>query len=157
MNQNLGRAAVAAMIVFGAASASAQITTVIAAPKQPAPNAQQVAQRVQATQDSVARVTLTGMTQWVDSAANAMALRPDTGATAAAAAVAPATQPPPVRADSAINNAAPPKPTDEFRNGARAPSTATTTPAIALAGAALILVGFAVRRRGRHAPARVSR
>jgi hypothetical protein len=157
VNRSLGRAAIAAMIVFGAARANAQITTVIAAPKPPPPNPQQVAQRVQATQDSIARVTLTGMTQWVDSAAAAMALKPDTASapTSTVAGGDTAAQTP-ARRDTAATTV-PPQRTDEFRNGARAPNTATATPAIAVAGALLVFVGFALTRRPKPARSRVRR
>ena len=81
----LGRAALAAMLIAGAASANAQITTVVASPPKRNQPAQQqaAAQREQAVQDSVARVTMTGMKEWVDSAAAALAIRPDTVPTAA--------------------------------------------------------------------------
>ena len=79
MNICLGRAALAALLTFGAARANAQITTVVSPPpKRNAATQQEVVRREQAAQDSVARVTLTGMTQWVDSAAAALALsRPE--------------------------------------------------------------------------------
>lgn len=152
----LGRAALAAMLVVGAGSANAQITTVVSAPPKRNEAAQQqaAAQREQTAQDSIARVTMTGMKEWVDSAAAALAIRPDTVPTAADTAVgrpgaptspAPrASQQAPTRADSSA----------EFRNGARAPNTATPIPAIALAGAALIAIGVAMKRRERMAAVR---
>ena len=147
-----GRAALAAMMIAGAASANAQITTVVASPpKRVDPAQQATAQREQAAQDSIARVTMTGMKEWVDSAAAALAIRPDTVPATADTAVgtsrAPTSPAPrsnaqaPTRADS----------TAEFRDGARAPDTATPIPAIALAGAALIAIGVAMRRRERTA------
>lgn len=155
----LGRAALAAMLIAGAASANAQITTVVASPPKRNEPAQQAAaaQREQAVQDSVARVTMTGMKEWVDSAAAALSIRPDTVPTAADTSVgtqrtptspAPRTSAQaPTRADS----------TAEFRNGARAPNTATPVPAIALTGAALIAIGVAMRRRDRTAAVRERR
>ena len=151
MNICLGRASLAAMLIFGAARANAQITTVIGSPKRINPSQQQEAvKREQAAQDSVARTTLTGMTQWVDSAAAALALRPDTGAVPASSATAT----PPARPDGArgdprtISSSAAPTPAapaPEFRDGARAPDTATPIPTIALVGGVMVLIGLIVR------------
>jgi len=80
----LGRAACAAIVVFAAARADAQITTVMDAPKRVDAKQQAIAKREEVAQDSIARVTMTGMKEWVDSAANALAVRPDTTATPAA-------------------------------------------------------------------------
>ena len=155
----LGRAALAAMLIAGAASANAQITTVVAPPPKRNEPAQQVAaaRREQAAQDSIARVTMTGMKEWVDSAAASLAIRPDTVPTSADTAVgasraptSPAPRPTsqaPTRADSSA----------EFRSGARAPNTATPIPALALAGAALIAIGVAMKRRERTAAIRARR
>ena len=143
-------AAVVALVGFGTARADGQITTVVAQPKRVEANAQAVARRAEVAQDSIARVTLTGMKQWVDSAAQSLALRPDTG-TATSETPVPAT-PASRKADSV--SAAPSRPaaTPEFKDGARAPDTATQLPMFALGGAALVLVGLALRRGG---PARV--
>jgi len=152
------RAALAAMLVTGAATANAQITTVVAAPpKRIDPAQQATVQREQAAQDSIARVTMTGMKEWVDSAAVALAIRPDTVPTTADTAVGTpraATSPAPrssaqspTRADS----------TAEFRDSARAPDTATTIPAIAVVGAAMIAIGVAMKRRERTAAVRARR
>ena len=157
MDHCLLRAAVAAMLAVSAARANAQITTVISAPKRSEATQQQVLQRQQATQDSVARITLTGMTQWVDSAAAALALRPDTGTAPPAdtASQAPTRSASPTTPDSAA--ARPPASrSDEFRDGARAPNTATQFPALALTGAALIVVALAIRRRPRRARSRAN-
>ena len=99
----LGRAALAALLTLGAAAtAHAQITTVVAQPKRNEPNQQQVAQREQAAQDSVARVTLTGMTQWVDSAAASLAVRPDTTGAARSADSSAAQAPVRTTTDSSV-------------------------------------------------------
>jgi hypothetical protein len=147
------------MLIVGAASANAQITTVVSVPPKRNEAAQQAAaaQREQVVQDSVARVTMTGMKEWVDSAAASLAIRPDTTPTAADTSVgtsrAPTSPAPrtnsqsPTRADS----------TAEFRDGARAPATATAIPAIALGGAALLALGVAMRRRESTVQARVRR
>lgn len=154
MNIWLGRAATAAIISLSAASlsaagAGAQITTVISAPKRPDAKQAEAARREEAAQDSVARVTLTNMKEWVDSAAAALALRPDTGTVPADSAAATSnvarTSP---RPDSGAGNVpAPATKPAEFRDGARAPNTATAIPTLALAGGALLVLGFALRRR----------
>jgi hypothetical protein len=136
--------------LIAVAPAAAQITTTIAKPK---PNEQvqaAAARREAATQDSVARVTLTDMKTWVDSAANALAVRPDTAGTPSVSGVA-APQPP-AAGDSAqpSSPASPQEPAPrepEFREGARAPNTATSFPTLALVGGALIIVGTVLRRR----------
>jgi len=139
------RAAVAALVGLGAARADAQITTVIATPKRAEANAQAVARREEVAQDSIARVTLTGMKQWVDSAASALALRPDTG-TSPSEAPSQAPSSSSQRRDSAATPARPAQ-SPEFRDGARAPDTATQLPALALAGAVMVLIGLGFRRR----------
>ena len=158
MSLCLGRAALAAILTFAAARAEAQITTVVATPKPAPANPQQVAQREQATQDSIARVTLTGMTQWVDSAAHAMALRPDTANVSASdTAIAPTSQAAsPVRKDSSTARTASSGDV-EFKSGSRAPNTATPVPTFALAGAALLVAGILLRRRPRTAGVRAKR
>jgi len=140
------RAAVAALVGLGAARADAQITTVIATPKRAEANAQAVARREEVAQDSIARVTLTGMKQWVDSAASALALRPDTG-TSPSEAPSQAPSSSSQRRDSAATTPARPAQSPEFRDGARAPDTATQLPAFALAGAVMVLIGLGLRRR----------
>ena len=163
MNTFLGRAALATLLTFGAARANAQITTVVAQPpKRNAATQQEVVRREQAAQDSVARVTLTGMTQWVDSAAAALAIRPDTGATPASDTSAA-----PRRADTApgIVSVTAAKPaavqpradTTEFREGARAPATATPMPTLAVLGGLMVMLGFFLRRRPRPSKVRVRR
>jgi hypothetical protein len=149
---SLGRAALAAMLIVGAGTAKAQITTVVAAPPKKTQPAQQVAaqRREQAVQDSVARVTMTGMKEWVDSASAALAIRPDTVPTTADTALGTpraATSPAP-RSDSSTT-ARTSEPTRELRTGVRAPDTATPIPAIGLAGVVMILMGVAMKRRER--------
>jgi hypothetical protein len=141
------RGAAVVALTFIPALASAQITTVISAPKRQQATAQVAAQREAATQDSIARVTLTGMKEWVDSAANAMAVRPDTGVTVADTALASTTQPPRQRADSTPTRPSTARPADAFRDGARAPNTATPWPTLAALGLGLIGVGLLIRRR----------
>lgn len=149
------------MLIFGAARANAQITTVVAPPKRAATNQQEIVRREQVAQDSIARTTLTGMTQWVDSAAAALALRPDTGAVPASSATVPA-RPDSARADtrsvaSQPTPSAPPAQTPEFRAGARAPGTATAIPTVALVGGVMALVGLLIRRKPTALKVRVRR
>ena len=142
-------AAAAAFLTLGMASpATAQITTTIVKPK-PNQQAQVVAARREAAaQDSVARVTLTDMKVWVDSAANALAVRPDTAGAPSVTGVA-VPQPPAAPADSARAAAhqPPAAPPAEFREGARVPDTATPLPTLAMAGGVLIVIGLFMRRR----------
>ena len=144
MNTWISRAAAVALVGLGAARADAQITTVIAAPKRAEANAQAAARREEVAQDSIARVTLTGMKQWVDSAAASLALRPDTGT---APAEAPVQAPAAPRPDTVASPAHRPAHAAEFRDGARAPNTATQWPAVALGGGLLLLMGLTLRHR----------
>lgn len=155
----LGRAAFAAIVVFGAARADAQITTVMDPPKRVDPKQQAAAKRQEVVQDSIARVTMTGMKEWVDSAAAALAVRPDTTATPASASGSSAAQrqQAPQRTDSATaapNRQAAPT---EFRDGARAPNTGTPVPTVALVGAVMMLLGVALRVRPRRTEVRAQR
>jgi hypothetical protein len=138
-------------MILGATRGDAQITTVIAPPKQSEAKQQEAARRQAAAQDSVARVTLTDMKEWVDSAAASLAIRPDTGPVPAADSTrspAQAANPQPnVRSDSAASAERREGAPGVFRDGARAPDTATDVPTIALIGALLVLVGLALGRR----------
>jgi len=142
----------AAAAVFSLATVSpapAQITTTIV-PAKPSEQAKvEAARREAAQQDSVTRVTLTGMKEWVDSAASALAVRPDTTGAPSVTGVA---APPPPRDDNAPTRTAQPtqqQPTEqpEFREGGRAPDTATPLPTLAVAGGVLIVLGVLMRRR----------
>lgn len=155
MTKTISFAVLAALLTVGAVRADAQITTVIAPPK-PAPAKQlEVARRQEAARDSVARVTLTDMKEWVDSAAASLALRPDTaGAPADTGVAAPA--PPTERSDARTTRDAPRQeaPAGEFREGGRAPDTATMLPTLALAGGVVMVLGFALRRRAARSAVR---
>jgi len=160
MMSSLGRAAFAAMLIVGAGTANGQITTVVAAPPRKTEPAQQAAaqKREQAAQDSVARVTMTGMKEWVDSASSALAIRPDTVPTTSDTALGtPRAAASPARRSDSSETVRTQEPTAEFKKGARAPDTATLIPAIALSGVALILAGVAMKRRERLARSRVRR
>jgi hypothetical protein len=143
-------------MTIGAASAHAQITTVIAPlPKRNEPSQQEVARRELATQDSVARVTLTGMTEWVDSAAASLALRPDT--TGAARSADSAVQQPARTTTDSSKVITPAKGEVDLRSGARAPDTATSIPTLGLVGTVLIMLGVGLRVVPRSAKSRVRR
>jgi cobalamin biosynthesis Mg chelatase CobN len=155
----LGRAAFAAIVVFGAARADAQITTLMDQPKRVDAKQQAAAKREEVVQDSIARVTITGMKEWVDSAATALAVRPDTTATPASDSASSAAQrrQAPQRTDSATaapNRQAAPT---EFRDGARAPDTGTPVPTVALVGAVMVLLGVVLRTRPRRTAVRAQR
>ena len=157
---SLGRAALAAMMIVGAGTANAQITTFVASPPRKTEPAQRAAaqQREKTAQDSVARVAMTGMKEWVDSASAALAIRPDTVPTAADTAVGTpraATAPAP-KSDSSASARTSERPS-EFTNGARAPDTATPIPAIGLAGILLIVIGAAMKRHERTVRVRARR
>ena len=160
MIHNFGRAALAAMMIVGAGIANAQITTVVAPPPRKTEPAQQAAaqQRERVVQDSVARLAMTGMKEWVDSASAALAIRPDTVPNVADTALGTprtATAPAP-KSDSAASARSADR-SSEFRDGARAADTATPIPTIGLAGVLLILMGVAMKRRERTARALVRR
>jgi hypothetical protein len=156
VNTWMGRAAAVALLSFGAARADAQITTVIAPPKRVEAQTAAAVRREEVAQDSIARVTLTGMKQWVDSAAESLALRPDTGTVPSESPTTATAPAPPQRPDTSAA-AARRESEPALRGGARAPDTATQVPALALAGAALIILGVALRRRPRLARARSGR
>ena len=147
MSPAVMRAAMVALMLVPAIS-SAQITTVISAPKRQQAAAQAAAQREAAAQDSIARVTLTGMKEWVDSAANALALRPDTGVAPSDTTRVAVNPPAQQRADStSATRPAAARPADTFRDGARAPNTATPWPTIAILGLGLMAGGALLRRK----------
>ena len=149
MKTRLIRAAVVALVALGASRADAQITTVVAGPKRADAKAEQAARRDAAAQDSIARVTLTDMKTWVDSAAAALALKPDTGiAPADSGAAANQVQRESMQpVDSAVARRRIREAPPEFRDGARAPNTATRLPTVAALGVAMVLAGVALRRR----------
>jgi len=142
-------AAAALLVAVGVNEARAQITTVIGPAKRAQATGADSVRRERVAQDSIARVTLTDMKQWVDSAAQALALRPDTGTAPAEAPSTVAAPQIPPRPDSATVSrrmeVAPP----EFREGGRAPNTATAIPTLGVLGAALLVIGIVVGRRRR--------
>ena len=159
MKSWLGRAACAAMVFLAAARADAQITTVMEPPKRVDAKQQAAAKREEVAQDSIARVTMTGMKEWVDSAANALAVRPDTSAAPTPTNGSSTAQPQqaPQGRDSATTAATRQRTPTEFRDGARAPDTGTPIPTVALVGAVMMLLGVALRLRPREVEARARR
>jgi len=147
-------AAFAVVLTVGAVRAEAQITTVIAPRKPTEERKVELARREQVARDSVARVVLTDMKQWVDSAASSLALRPDTAGAPADTGVAAPTPPAVTNDSSATRDARRQASATEFREGGRAPDTATMFPTLAIAGGLMIVLGVAVRRRGAATAAR---
>ena len=128
------------------AALSAQFTTFVAPPRKAAvDSAPATVAATKARADSVARMSLTDMKTWVDSAAGTgtqVASATDTTMTAANAAL-PAAPPPNANAST----------TTTFSNGAIAPNTASPLPAYLAAGLATFSVGLFVMRRRRRAEA----
>jgi hypothetical protein len=125
--------AIAALTVFNATVATAQITTYVAPPRAETPGGM-IATADSARRDSVARATMTNMKAWVDSAAGIPV--PATVGAVDSAALA--------------NDPGAPVVTT-FSEGAVAPATASVLPALALVGVALLALGailLATRPRG---------
>ena len=101
-------------------------------------------------QAAAAAKTLTNMQAWVDSAALALSQEPSTQQdTAARPAAAPAGKPAAgAKSDTSAGrtNVATGE-VGRFRNGARAPATATPLPLLALLGVASLIAGALLRRR----------
>ena len=126
------------------AALSAQFTTFVAPPRKAVADSAPTTVAAKARADSVARMSLTDMKSWVDSAAGTstqVATANDTTMAAANAAAA-ATQAPGANART----------TTTFSNGAIAPNTASPLPAYLAAGVASLSAGlFLLRRRRRVA------
>jgi LPXTG-motif cell wall-anchored protein len=137
----------AAALALCSLEASAQFTGVVAPPKAKiAAAADSTPKAVVEARDSVARITLTNMKDWVDSAASSLGVpvAPAAGDTAAAALSTP--QPPPV----APRQPTPaPHATTEFHEGAPAPNTATPIPLLAVLGISSLAAGLWLLRRRR--------
>ena len=138
----------AAVVTLFAAPASAQFTGVVMPPPaKPAPVvAQGPAQSLGERRDSAARVTMTNMKDWVDSAAATLGVAPAPAATTDSAQAPVATPPAAPAAQHAAAHAAE---TTEFREGARAPNTATPVPMLALLGLVSLVAGLWLLRRRR--------
>jgi len=123
---------------------SAQFTTFVAPPRQAAVDSAKTTVAVtKARADSVARMSLTDMKAWVDSAAGVPGTKVATANDTAMASVA--TPVPDQRVE-------PGRTTTTFSNGAIAPNTATPLPAYLVAGLASLIVGMLLLRlRARRA------
>ncbi|PYP68818.1 MAG: hypothetical protein DMD26_00895 [Gemmatimonadetes bacterium] len=123
---------------------SAQFTTFVAPPRQAAVDSAKTTVAVtKARADSVARMSLTDMKAWVDSAAGVPGTKVATANDTAMASVATAVP------DQRVE---PGRTTTTFSNGAIAPNTATPLPAYLVAGLASLIVGMLLLRlRARRA------
>ena len=133
--------ALTAATLLTPAALSAQFTTFVAPPRKAAVDSSPTTVAAKARADSVARMSLTDMKTWVDSAAGTstqVASTSDTTMAAANAAVA-TTQAPGGNART----------TTTFSNGAIAPNTASPLPAYLAAGLASFSVGLMLLTRRR--------
>ncbi len=140
----------AAVLTLFAAPASAQFTgVVIPPPAKAAPVAQAPAQTGAERRDSAVRVTMTNMKDWVDSAAATLGVAAAPAGPLATDSARPAMIAPAPAAH--VEHAAPAKAaeTTEFREGARAPNTATAIPMLALLGLASLVAGLWLLRTRR--------
>jgi hypothetical protein len=125
------------------AMAGGQFTTFVTPPR-PRVDSTKIAptpEQKQATADSVARVTITNMKAWVDSAAGDVVVNRTDSAGRPVAAGGPVTT-----GTTPTPRAANPESTTTFRDGARAPDTATWLPLLVLVGASAIGVGVVLLR-----------
>jgi hypothetical protein len=133
------------------AVSSAQFTTFVAPHRKVVgDSAPATVAAVKARADSVARMSLTDMKTWVDSAAGTstqVAAASDTTMAAANAAATPSAAQPNVN----------PRTTTAFSNGAIAPNTASPLPSYLAAGFASFAVGIFLLRRRRLAALNVRR
>jgi LPXTG-motif cell wall-anchored protein len=131
------------------AVSSAQFTTFVAPPRKVVVDSTPTTVAAKARADSVARMSLTDMKSWVDSAAGTSTQVASANDTTMAAAnvAAPMPQVPSGDAHS----------TTTFSNGAIAPNTASPLPAYVAAGLAMFSVGLFLVRRRRRAPANARR
>jgi hypothetical protein len=95
------------------------------------------AEQKQATADSIARVTITNMKAWVDSAAGDVVVNRVDSTGRPVAATGPVTSPAPAAAAES---------TTTFRDGARAPDTATYLPLLLLVGTGAVGLGVLLLR-----------
>lgn len=106
--------------------ATAQITTYIPPPRPDTVSAQAIAAADSAKRDSLARVSLTNMKAWVDSAAGVPLSLPERPM------------------DTAVVVPEPPQPVTSFEDGMPAPATASDLPALALFGVIALAAGVAL-------------
>ena len=139
----------AAATLLTPAALSAQFTTFVAPPRKAAVDSAPTTVAAKARADSVARMSLTDMKTWVDSAAGTSTQVATASDTTMAAANATSTAP------QVPNGNA--RTTTSFSNGAIAPNTASPLPAYLAAGLASFSVGLFLLRRRRRAEATVRR
>jgi hypothetical protein len=135
--------AVLALSALLPAMAGAQFTTFVTPPK-PRVDSTKIAptpEQKQATADSVARVTITNMKAWVDSAAGDVVVNRTDSAGRPVAAAGPVTA-----GVTPTQNVASRESTTTFQEGARAPDTATWLPLLILVGAGAMGVGLVLLR-----------
>ena len=136
----------AAVLALCSVKASAQFTGVVVPPKAKVTVAvDSTPKAVAKLRDSVAKVNLGNMKDWVDSAAATLGVpvAPAVTDTAIRAPVAPA---PVAHAEVPAATA---RGTTEFREGAAAPNTATPIPLLALLGISSLAAGLWLLRRRR--------
>jgi LPXTG-motif cell wall-anchored protein len=124
------RTSLAGILLALSTEVSAQITTYVAPPRSQAPSPQMVAAADSVQRDSIAKATMTNMKAWVDSAAGV-------------------TVPAHVGDSLPANDPGLPV-TTTFNDGAVAPATASSLPAVSLLGTLAIIAGallLAKRRR----------
>jgi hypothetical protein len=138
----------AAVLALCSVEASAQFTGVVVPPKPKVDLVVDTPKAVAQMRDSVARLNLTSMKDWVDSAA--MALGVPTAPAATDTGRMPAPVPPPAIPARIEDPAIPARSTTEFREGATAPNTATPIPFLALLGLSSLAAGLWLLR-GRRA------
>jgi hypothetical protein len=127
------------------ATALGQFTTFVTPPRPRVDSATvpQTPAQQRATADSIARVTITNMKAWVDSAAGDVVVNRTDSAGRPVAAAGPVTSGPvaAIRRDGAGRES-----TLTFTEGARAPDTATWLPLLVLIGAGAMGVGALLLR-----------
>ena len=137
----------AAILALCSVEASAQFTGVVVPPKRTvAPVADTTPKTVAEMRDSVARVNLTNMKDWVDSAAATLSVTATVAVDTAAPVVPAVPQTIPARVE---DPSIPARGTTEFREGATAPNTATPIPLLALLGLSSLMGGIWLLRRRR--------
>ena len=121
-----------AALMLAANVASAQITTYIGPRKALAPSPLAVTSADSARKDSVAKVTITNMKAWVDSAAG-VSVPDHVGG---------------VDSSAMVNDPGRPEPTvtTTFSDGSVAPATASDLPTLAIAGLVAMVIGVALLR-----------
>jgi hypothetical protein len=131
-------AMILAATLVAPAALSAQVTTFIAPPRKAADSAKVAPVVAKARADSVARMRLTDMKAWVDSAAGVSSTQVASANDTTTANAVAATSAVPTTPDRTT--------TTTFSNGAIAPNTASPLPAYLLAGLASLIVGMLLFR-----------